>query len=69
MATLSFRFTAGVKVLRDVGVEVVSVDPAGDEQCAAEGAALTRWRFQDLKSPAKRKPDVELVLHGSDPVG
>lgn len=61
--------SAGLKALRDVGVDVVSVDPCGDAECAAESASLTRWQFQDLKSVAKRKPDVELVLHGSDEVG
>lgn len=60
---------AGLIALRDVGVEVVSVDPCGDAECAAESASLTRWQFQDLKSADKRKPDVELVLHGSDEFG
>lgn len=67
--SLRIYFSAGVKALRDVGVKVVSVDPAGDPECAGESAALTRWHFQELKSPTKRKPEVELVLHGSDEVG
>ncbi len=55
--------------LQEVGVEIVSVDPCSDAECAAESASLTRWQFQDLKSVAKRKPEVELVLHGSDEIG
>lgn len=62
-------FVAGVKALRDVGVEVVSVDPCSDPESAAEGAALARWNFQEFKSPAKRKSEIELVLHGSDETG
>ncbi|XP_057379571.1 LOW QUALITY PROTEIN: cytosol aminopeptidase-like [Daphnia carinata] len=60
---------AGLKALRDVGVDVVSVDPCGDAECAAESASLTRWQFQDLKGAAKRKPDIEVILHGSDEIG
>ena len=55
--------------LQEVGVEIVSVDPCSDAECAAESASLTRWQFQDLKSVAKRKPEVELVFHGSDEIG
>ena len=62
-------FLAGVRALRDVGVDVVSIDPCSDPECAAESAALTRWQFQDLKSAAKRKPDIEVILHGSDEIG
>ena len=59
-------FLVGVKALRDVGVDVVSVDPCSDPECAAESAALTSWRFQGLKSESKRKPEVEIVLHSSE---
>merc|ERR1712179_140674 len=56
----------GVKALRDVGVDVVSVDPCSDPECVAESAALTAWRFQGLKSESKRKSEVEIVLHSSE---
>lgn len=56
---------AGVKALQDSGVEVISVDPCADPECVAESAALTRWKFQDLKSANKRRPEVDLVLHGT----
>ncbi|EFX68021.1 hypothetical protein DAPPUDRAFT_260731 [Daphnia pulex] len=59
----------GVKALQEVGIEIVSVDPCSDAECAAESASLTRWQFQDLKNAAKRKPEVDLVLHGSDEYG
>ena len=62
-------FLVGVKALRDVGVDVVSVDPCSDPECAAESAALTSWRFQGLKSESKRKPEVEIVLHSSEEEG
>ena len=45
----------------------MSVDPANDPEVAAESATLTRWRFQELKT--KKKPDIEVVLHGSDEIG
>jgi len=38
-----------VNALRDVGIDVISVDACGNADCAAEGAALAAWRFQDLK--------------------
>lgn len=71
-----FRFTfahlfkalcaaAGVKALQDSGVEVISIDPCSDAELVAESAALTRWKFQDLKSAHKRRPEVGLVLHGT----
>jgi hypothetical protein len=60
---------AGVKALQEVGIEIVSVDPCSDAECAAESASLTRWQFQDLKNAAKRKPEIDLVLHGSDEYG
>lgn len=56
----------GLKALRDVGVDVVSVDPCSDPECVAESAALTAWRFQGLKSESKRKSEVEIVLHSSE---
>ena len=61
-------FAAGMKALRDVGINVVSVDPASDPECAAEAAALTRWHFQEFKSPTKKKADVDLVLHGTNEI-
>lgn len=56
---------AGVKALRDSGVEVISIDPCSDPECAAESAALTRWKFQELKNVNKRQREVDLVLHGT----
>lgn len=61
--------SAGLKALRDVGVDVVAIDPCSDAECAAESATLASWQFQDLKSVAKRKPDCKLMLHGSDEIG
>ena len=57
----------GVKALRAQGSSVVSVDPCADAECAGESAALAAWLFQDLKSADKRKPELELICHTSDP--
>ena len=58
-----------MNALRDVGVEVMSVDSCSDAECAAEGAALAAWRFQELKNASKRKPELDLILYGSDQSG
>lgn len=60
-----FNVAAGVKALQDSGLEVISIDPCSDPECVAESAALTRWKFQDLKNVSKRQREVGLVLHGT----
>uniref|UniRef100_A0AAY4ABX6 Cytosol aminopeptidase n=1 Tax=Denticeps clupeoides TaxID=299321 RepID=A0AAY4ABX6_9TELE len=53
----------GCRVLQDLEVSVVEVDPCGDGQSAAEGAVLGLFEYDELKS--KKKFRVTPRLHGS----
>ncbi|KAM6440602.1 cytosol aminopeptidase isoform 2-T2 [Liasis olivaceus] len=55
---------AGCRQLRDLEVPCVEVDPCGDAQAAAEGAALGIFEYDELKE--KKKPVLGIQLHGSD---
>ncbi|XP_076151942.1 cytosol aminopeptidase [Alosa pseudoharengus] len=55
--------SSGCRVLQDLEVPVVEVDPCGDGQAAAEGALLGLFDYDDLKSNKKFK--VTTRLHGS----
>ncbi|XP_007443180.1 cytosol aminopeptidase [Python bivittatus] len=53
---------AGCRQLRDLEVPCVEVDPCGDAQAAAEGAALGIFEYDELKE--KKKPSLGIQLHG-----
>ncbi|KAM3831260.1 cytosol aminopeptidase isoform 1-T1 [Vipera latastei] len=55
---------AGCRQLQDLELPCVEVDPCGDAQAAAEGAALSIFEYEELKK--KKKPTLEIQLHGSD---
>lgn len=55
--------SAGCRVMQDLEVPVVEVDPCGDGQSAAEGAVLGLFHYDELKS--KKKFKVTPQLHGS----
>ncbi|KAJ7326999.1 hypothetical protein JRQ81_016758, partial [Phrynocephalus forsythii] len=55
---------AGCRKVQDLEVTRVEVDPCGDAQAAAEGAILGLFEYDELKY--KKKPVVEVQLHGSD---
>uniref|UniRef100_A0A8C5S2J1 Cytosol aminopeptidase n=1 Tax=Laticauda laticaudata TaxID=8630 RepID=A0A8C5S2J1_LATLA len=55
---------AGCRQLQDLELICVEVDPCGDAQAAAEGAALSIFEYGELKQ--KKKPNLEIQLHGSD---
>nr|XP_028599674.1 cytosol aminopeptidase isoform X1 [Podarcis muralis] len=55
---------AGCRQVQDLEVPCVEVDPCGDAQAAAEGAALGLYEYDELKQ--KKKPVVDVQLHGSD---
>ncbi|XP_058049750.1 cytosol aminopeptidase isoform X2 [Ahaetulla prasina] len=55
---------AGCRQLQDLELPCVEVDPCGDAQAAAEGAALSIFEYEELKQ--KKKPTLEIQLHGSD---
>jgi len=50
--------------LRDVGVRKVFVDPCGFADAAAEGAILSLFNYDELKSQDSRKPKLDLNLFG-----
>nr|XP_020665496.1 cytosol aminopeptidase isoform X2 [Pogona vitticeps] len=54
----------GCRQVQDLEVTSVEVDPCGDAQAAAEGAVLGLFEYDELKQ--KKKPVVEVQLHGSD---
>nr|XP_034969775.1 cytosol aminopeptidase [Zootoca vivipara] len=53
---------AGCRQVQDLEVPCVEVDPCGDAQAAAEGAALGLYEYDELKQ--KKKPVVEVQLYG-----
>ncbi|XP_071828258.1 cytosol aminopeptidase-like [Apostichopus japonicus] len=53
---------AGVRALKDVNCIRVRVDPCGDAQAAAEGAFLSAFKYDELKSNSKQKPQMDLSL-------
>lgn len=53
---------AGCRILQDLEVPVVEVDPCGDGQSAAEGALLGLFDFDEHKT--KKKFKVTTRLHG-----
>ncbi|XP_070804334.1 cytosol aminopeptidase [Pituophis catenifer annectens] len=55
---------AGCRQLQDLELPCVEVDPCGDAQAAAEGAALSIFEYEELKQ--KKKPTLQIQLHGSD---
>uniref|UniRef100_A0A5S6QFZ6 Cytosol aminopeptidase n=1 Tax=Trichuris muris TaxID=70415 RepID=A0A5S6QFZ6_TRIMR len=57
---------AGAIALRDVGVTEVFVDPCGFADAAAEGAFLSTFAFDELKSkPEDRKPAISFHLYNA----
>ncbi|XP_070613494.1 cytosol aminopeptidase isoform X3 [Erythrolamprus reginae] len=57
---------AGCRQLQDLELPYIEVDPCGDAQAAAEGATLSIFEYEELKQ--KKKPTIEIQLHGSDGV-
>ncbi|XP_077992292.1 cytosol aminopeptidase-like [Glandiceps talaboti] len=55
----------GARQLRDVGIKHIEIDPCTDPQAAAEGASLGLFSYDELKDESKRKPKVEIALHGN----
>lgn len=51
---------AGTRVLRDTGVELISVDPMMDVGGAAEGAELAVWQYNEFCSDGRKSPKIEL---------
>ncbi|CDW53285.1 cytosol aminopeptidase [Trichuris trichiura] len=55
---------AGVVALREVGMKEIHVDPCGYADAAAEGAFLSTFAFDELKSKVEdRKPVVDIRLY------
>ncbi|XP_062991416.1 cytosol aminopeptidase isoform X2 [Elgaria multicarinata webbii] len=54
----------GCQQVQDLEVPCVEIDPCGDAQAAAEGAVLGLFEYNEFKQ--KKKPAVEVKLHGSD---
>ena len=52
--------SAGVRSLKDLGIEEVLIDGCGDDEAAAEGAHLGLWAYDFLK--AKKDPLKKLSL-------
>ncbi|XP_054855292.1 cytosol aminopeptidase isoform X2 [Eublepharis macularius] len=57
---------AGCRQVQDLEFPYVEVDPCGDPQAAAEGAILGLYEYDEFKQ--KKKPAIEVQLHGSDGV-
>uniref|UniRef100_T1IIZ4 Cytosol aminopeptidase n=1 Tax=Strigamia maritima TaxID=126957 RepID=T1IIZ4_STRMM len=57
---------AGIRKLRDVGVNTIDVDPCGDACAAAEGASLALFSYDDLKNPKNKKKTVNFSLYQND---
>ncbi|XP_006822705.1 cytosol aminopeptidase-like [Saccoglossus kowalevskii] len=55
----------GARQLRDAGMKQIELDPCTDAQAVAEGATLGLFTFDELKEESKRKPKVNLSLHGN----
>lgn len=55
-------YLAGCRVLQDLEIPLVEVDPCDDAQSAAEGAVLGLFDYDELKS--KKKFKVTTRLHG-----
>lgn len=49
---------AGYKALTDSGLSSVEVDPCSDAEAAAEGAVLSQYVYQELKSKKKERAQV-----------
>ncbi|KAF7248290.1 Cytosol aminopeptidase [Varanus komodoensis] len=54
----------GCQQVQELEIPFVEVDPCGDAQAAAEGAILGLFEYSEFKQ--KKKPVVEVQLHGSD---
>ncbi|XP_067036489.1 cytosol aminopeptidase-like [Acropora muricata] len=63
--TANFRQASavGVKALKDCGVQTADVDSFSNPQAAAEGAALSLFSFDNLKSSKQYRLDVQLYQH------
>ncbi|XP_036373079.1 cytosol aminopeptidase [Megalops cyprinoides] len=59
--------SAGCRLLQDLEVPEVEVDPCGDAQSAAEGAVLGLFEYDEFKK--KKKKAVKTKLHGSSEAG
>lgn len=59
---------AGTRTVRDLGlVDEIHIDPAGDSEAAAEGAALSLFYFDELKSDKYKKKPVKVDCYtGAD---
>ncbi|CAG0899502.1 unnamed protein product [Darwinula stevensoni] len=55
---------AGIRSLRDIGAKEILVDSCGDADAAAEGAWLSAFLFDELKSD--KKDPVQIKLHGTE---
>ncbi|KAJ8271579.1 hypothetical protein COCON_G00104380 [Conger conger] len=55
--------SVGCRLLQDLELGQVEVDPCGDAQAAAEGAGLGLFLYDEFKQ--KKKPAVTAQLHGS----
>ncbi|XP_071512966.1 cytosol aminopeptidase-like isoform X3 [Panulirus ornatus] len=55
---------AGCQSLGDAGINKILVDPCGDGEAAAEGAHLSTFKYQDLKSNKKPIPTVHCFVEG-----
>ncbi|KAG9339843.1 hypothetical protein JZ751_022345 [Albula glossodonta] len=55
--------SAGCRLLQDLEVPELEVDPCGDAQAAAEGAVLGLFQYDEFKQ--KKKMAVKTKLHGS----
>ncbi|XP_029446355.1 cytosol aminopeptidase [Rhinatrema bivittatum] len=55
--------SAGCRLVQDLEIACVEVDPCGDAQAAAEGSVLGLFEYNELKE--KKKKPVAAHLHGS----
>lgn len=53
----------GCRALQALDTNKILVEDFGDAECAAEGAALGLWRYQELKALDKREYMPQLELH------
>jgi len=58
---------SGVRQLRDGGATTIDVDPCGDAEAAAEGAALSLHSYDELKQESSRKSACILSLIAGQP--
>lgn len=54
-------FLAGYTALHNQGVKNILVESFGDAEAAAEGAVLSSWKYQDLKSKKSAESTIDLV--------